>query len=208
MEEAEEEAKEEVKKEVKGVEEGGEREKGDGKRGVLEGLSDKLQDKAEEQRMRIAGIVNLTTKKIYGVEEGSLGWYHEQGHIKFNESEMGTRLSFYGQNFLIITIEVLVIHLFFPYFFVKLVAASSIILALLIDIFEEVWCWVYAFKEKKKHQLAELSEAEHSAEMSEPSSHSHEGQEKVEEEKESGNSEHEEKEEDESLDDRHESQTE
>lgn len=89
----------------------------------------------------MAAIVNLRTKKIYGCKEGSLSWRHEVGHLVFHESELATRLNLY---------QGYIIYGLFVAFFAEIkIFQFILILALLfIDMFEEIWCWIYAFKKR------------------------------------------------------------
>ena len=90
--------------------------------------------------------VNLENKKIVGASEGSLAWWHEKGHIIYNQSEKGIKnsyrmsFSFYlALTLIILTIasnispifSVVFIFGFWWYF-----------------IYEEIWCWNYAHKMK------------------------------------------------------------
>jgi len=93
-------------------------------------------------------FVDLRTRKIIGAERNSLAWFHEKGHLVYNDSEFGMRNDFRAQVFFNATIFFLVLALFFEFF--KLCAALSFILFAYFSIYEEAWCWRYAFEERKK----------------------------------------------------------
>jgi hypothetical protein len=39
---------------------------------------------------------DITTGKIYGCKKGSYSWWHEKGHLKFNNSAIGTTLKLFN----------------------------------------------------------------------------------------------------------------
>ncbi len=91
--------------------------------------------------------VDLNTHKITGAESGTKKYYHEIGHLKFEEEcNVGNMirvvqdLSF---KFLIFAIgfEVLLSSIIFQNMIVCLM-----VLNIFSEIFEESWCWKYAVK--------------------------------------------------------------
>jgi len=86
--------------------------------------------------------VDLATGKIYGCEEGSLKWYHEEGHLVFNSSAEQSwilMLKSYVFDFLILFIMAsIVIRIVFP------LAVSFWTAYTAIGIYEEWWCNRYA----------------------------------------------------------------
>jgi hypothetical protein len=83
--------------------------------------------------------VNLTTGKIVGCKENSKEWFHEKGHLEYNNSEKGihisywTGLAFYASVFFLIIGFKLDSLLFFAIWFWGF-------------IYEEYWCWKYSEK--------------------------------------------------------------
>lgn len=94
-------------------------------------------------------FVNLNTEEIYGCEEGSYTWWHEKGHIYFNKSLFGNNLNFWKGNILICSIGIIIFGCTFNIMFFKLLSTSLFILYFLMYLIEEIWCWKYAFENKK-----------------------------------------------------------
>jgi len=96
----------------------------------------------------MTAFVDLKNKKIVGAKENSLTWFHEKGHIVYNEAERGMRNEFQRQGFFNATIFFLVINCF--WWFGKYLAAMAFFLSTIYSIYEEAWCWSYAFRERRK----------------------------------------------------------
>ena len=96
--------------------------------------------------------VNLTTGKISGCEPGSKTYWHELGHLKFEEEfkygSLVRNLQNIGTRFLIVLTGLFCIY---PLFFFKYLILICIITTILAEVYEERWCWNYA-KEKNKEQ--------------------------------------------------------
>jgi len=93
-------------------------------------------------------VVDINTGKIVGCKRGSLTWWHEKGHLVYNRSNKGIINSYRQFQFLIVTISLLVAHMFLPIIFFKIVGGISFIIWMLYFSYEEIWCWVYAWKKK------------------------------------------------------------
>ena len=98
----------------------------------------------------MGAMCDINTGKIVGCAEGSKDWYHEKGHILFNETENGLKIGYMRELFsylaLIMTVGTLFIN---PLKYLALVCISISVYAY---IYEEVWCEKYAkkmFKEKQ-----------------------------------------------------------
>jgi hypothetical protein len=96
-------------------------------------------------------FVDLNQKIIVGAKKNTLTWFHEEGHIKYNESEEGMRRDFNKQSFFNSTIFFIVITLFIN--IGKYFAAFSYLCVTYYSFYEEIWCWRYAFKKMKKIKL-------------------------------------------------------
>ena len=92
--------------------------------------------------MKSFGIADIQTGKITGCKEGSLVWFHEKGHIEYNNSERGSRNSFLQQSALINGIFFLCLALFINPF--KFLALFCLLIYLGLNFYEEHWCWRYA----------------------------------------------------------------
>lgn len=94
---------------------------------------------------------DIETGKVYGVTEGTKAWYHEEGHMIFNEMEKGSTLHLY-QKYLL--------HAWMLFFTASIlmgkiayyVGTICLFAYFTIEMYEELWCEKYAktkFKEKQ-----------------------------------------------------------
>lgn len=94
-------------------------------------------------------ITDINTGKITGCEPGTATYRHEEGHIVFNNSDHGIKIVFYRESFLIMTIISMIPNLYFDFYYLKLVPTSSALMFLFLYMYEELWCWIYAYKKSK-----------------------------------------------------------
>lgn len=94
-------------------------------------------------------IVDLKSGKIIGCKEGSLTWYHEKAHLLYNNSEKGIKNSFRQSSFFMLSVIFLVVTLWSPNLYFKVVTSVALVLFIYYYIYEEVWCWSYAWRVKK-----------------------------------------------------------
>lgn len=89
--------------------------------------------------------VNLTTGKISGCKKGSETYYHEVGHLKFEEENpVGVKVrSTQGMSLRILLI-VIGLYCIYPLWIMKLVILTGILISILSEMYEEWWCWDYA----------------------------------------------------------------
>ena len=96
--------------------------------------------------------VDLKTNKIYGAKPDSLTYYHELGHVKFGKTERGENVRLkeeLSKDFL------LVVFMFGFWFLDSFPATTKILVAFFVGrwlyyyFYEEVWCWMFAFKIKR-----------------------------------------------------------
>ncbi|MFW6130595.1 MAG: hypothetical protein ACOC56_05360 [Atribacterota bacterium] len=85
--------------------------------------------------------------KIHGVNEYTLPWFHERGHIEYQNSEKGMKNSYTAQSLFKILIAFMVLALYSNLF--KLFALATFLGWLGFGIYEELWCWNYAYKMKR-----------------------------------------------------------
>ena len=98
--------------------------------------------------------VDLTTKKITGANPGTKKYYHEVGHLKFEEEcDVGNMLRVIQD----ISFKFLIFAIGFEVLFSNIIFKNIIIILMLSNIFsemfEEIWCWKYATRKlnyKKK----------------------------------------------------------
>jgi hypothetical protein len=86
--------------------------------------------------------VDLATGKIFGCSEGSKVWYHEKAHILFNNTNLGSKVSYYQFFFMMISVFFLSLYIMVgwkPLAIFSFVNALGMIFSYL---YEEIWCWV------------------------------------------------------------------
>jgi hypothetical protein len=98
-------------------------------------------------------IVDLSTGKIFGCVEGSKTWFHEQGHLVFNNTEWGARISYYQQFFMMIAVFFIALGVAINNQFVIIFAFINALGMVTSYIYEEVWCWVYGLREWKSKKI-------------------------------------------------------
>jgi len=97
----------------------------------------------------MTAFVEPSTGKIIGAEKYSLAWFHEKGHIEYQESEKGMKNSLTAQTLLKLTIFFTVLGLFsFIFAIAALVTVSGWVY---YGIHEEIWCWKYAKQMKRRY---------------------------------------------------------
>lgn len=106
-----------------------------------------------KKRMRLyyvkgmmGATVDLVTGKIFGCEKGSKTYLHEEGHIHFNNSEWGSKISYYQIFFMMIAVFIFGLSSVVPNFYLKLFGFLNAFGMLACYAIEEIACWVYAFK--------------------------------------------------------------
>jgi len=86
---------------------------------------------------------DIVTGKVYGVQEGTKEWFHEEGHLIFNEMEKGSTLHLYQKYalhgwMLMFSASILMGKLAYYFGMICLFAYFG------IEIYEELWCENYA----------------------------------------------------------------
>ena len=95
----------------------------------------------------MTAAVNLKTGKIIGCKENSLAWHHEKGHIVFNNSAKGIKIQL-TQNWSIKFFFIMIWALYkYRSYYIWLPAGILLLIYFLIDVYEECWCWKYAYKQ-------------------------------------------------------------
>ena len=96
-------------------------------------------------------FVDLNSKKIYGCEEGSKSWWHETGHIIFDNSEFGTRIKYYNYFFTMIVVVLISLTFFTTSFWLRLFILFSSLGVITTYLMKEIWCEIYA-RTKTRHK--------------------------------------------------------
>lgn len=104
----------------------------------------------------MAAKINLRTGKIIGAERGSFAWLHEEGHIKYDNSEKGITNGVYQNVALYCSLLFLVLDNFYSIF--GILATISVFYLISLVIYEEMWCNNYARKEMDKLNLKVVTE--------------------------------------------------
>ncbi len=96
-------------------------------------------------------FVDLNTKKIYGCKKGSRAYYHEEGHLVFDTSELGTRIKYYHYFFTMMTVVIIPFNFFINLLLLKIFTLICSLSVVITYLFEEIWCDVYAWR-KTRHK--------------------------------------------------------
>jgi hypothetical protein len=91
--------------------------------------------------------VDLKTGKIYGCEEGTKTYYHEVGHLEFQENAPHGNLTRQLQD---LSIKALLficgLNIINPLNIFRGLSIAFILTSCFSEIYEEAWCWIYANK--------------------------------------------------------------
>jgi ABC-type transport system involved in Fe-S cluster assembly fused permease/ATPase subunit len=98
--------------------------------------------------------VDLSNGKIYGCQPGTLKYFHEQGHIVFNDTERGVAMNYRADFFLKLCVVLLVIIQMpmFNNFGIKFIMMAFAGLWLYYYFYEEAWCWRFAIWKKRNEK--------------------------------------------------------
>jgi hypothetical protein len=91
---------------------------------------------------------DIATGKIYGCKKNSFEWFHEKGHLIYNESDKGSQNILWARNVFVFWIFITSCAFFlesFKYF--SLILASQYVG---LELYEEYWCNKYAKEQLKK----------------------------------------------------------
>lgn len=94
--------------------------------------------------------IDLSTGKIYGAKKGSWKWYHEKGHIEFNNNE---KLSFFIMlnEWSVLIMQWILVACFVNRLFI-FPAIFVMAFQMLFFVYEEWWCNQYATKKVKAYK--------------------------------------------------------
>lgn len=94
--------------------------------------------------------VNLQTKKIYGCKEGTKTYYHEQGHLIFEEIKNGAKIRALQDLSIRALLFSVALGVLYSSLIIKVIILSIILLSIYLEMYEELWCWKFAFKKTKE----------------------------------------------------------
>lgn len=105
------------------------------------------------------GKVDLATGKIYNCEPNTLSWYHEEGHIIFNNTDKGVAMNYRADFFMRMCVLLLVVIQIptFNNFGIRFIMGTFVCLWLYYYFYEEVWCWKYAFQKRRDEKTRSSS---------------------------------------------------
>jgi hypothetical protein len=92
--------------------------------------------------MKIAPHCDIETGKIYGCKKGSWMWWHEKGHLAFNELPQTSTLKMWQS--IIFYFWMISTTLIFLNGYMAWVSIPTLLFYLGVDVYEEVWANKYA----------------------------------------------------------------
>jgi len=92
--------------------------------------------------------VNLRTGKIIGAKKGSFAWWHEKGHLIYDDSDEGINDGV-KQNYSMYCLLIFLVLGQFIFLF-KILSIMGVIMLLYYFFKEEFWCNMYAEKQMRK----------------------------------------------------------
>jgi hypothetical protein len=94
----------------------------------------------------MVAFADCTNGRIVGATPGTLVYGHELGHLKFNQSDKGIKLFGYSHMILNFFFALLLATIFFRDNILFMITALLLLVYYLIEMYEEIWCWIYGFK--------------------------------------------------------------
>lgn len=92
--------------------------------------------------------VDLSTGEIYGCEKGSLTYLHELGHLEYHKTKQGNKNDFTRETMKTLTIVFSLLgHLHYIFLYLGI---GYLLAWIYYSVYEEIWCWRWAFKNKKE----------------------------------------------------------
>jgi hypothetical protein len=95
-------------------------------------------------KMKKAAHCDTSTGKIYGCKKGSFAWWHEKGHIVFNNSYKGSKLILLQSYIFYFWMLYVSLSLFFNDNFLSFFTLLFLSLYFSISFYEEMCCNKYA----------------------------------------------------------------
>lgn len=94
-------------------------------------------------------IVDTQTGIIIGAKHDSLTYHHELGHIEYNKSSSGILFGYIINELFFTTVGLLVLNSILEHILFKICFSLCYLVICILKIYEEVWCWKYAYRNKK-----------------------------------------------------------
>ena len=102
----------------------------------------------------MAAKVNLRTGKIIGAKRGSFAWWHEKGHIIFDDSDEGIKAGVAQNYAMYAALLFLALGQFWWAFTIPALASVLVIFAYFIK--EEFWCNNYATEKMAEEAMKKV----------------------------------------------------
>lgn len=103
-----------------------------------------------KQKLYPLGHCDISTGKIYGCKKGSWKYYHEEGHLRFNNNPKLSLLIMIKEHFKTFWIFALMVTFAYKFFFY--ISVFCWLVYFEIGLYEEHWCNRYAFKQIYKRR--------------------------------------------------------
>ena len=101
-------------------------------------------------------LVDLETKKIYGCTPGSVSYYHEEGHIVFNDTDKGASMSYRGDAYIKGAVILMAMNMIQPNLIFRILTYALVSLSMYFYFYEEIWCWKYGIKKFNEPKTIKL----------------------------------------------------
>jgi hypothetical protein len=92
---------------------------------------------------------NLNNNKIYGCKKGTKTYYHEEAHLKYEDTSNGRTIRIYQELSKDMLLKFVAIWLIFPNSVIKLLIFGCLLFSIFSTIKEELDCWKYARNKMK-----------------------------------------------------------
>jgi hypothetical protein len=111
---------------------------------------DENRTQKSKKKEKMSSFVDLDTGKIIGCRKNSPVWWHEKGHIKFSKTDKAIKYDYMSGYFFKAAVLFMVFALFLDSIYLKVIIAIFIFRSISYEIYEELWAWHYAYKNKNK----------------------------------------------------------
>lgn len=101
-------------------------------------------------KMDWLGVANKSNNTISGVKNDSLTHFHEQGHLIYCSNPLYNRMNLAEEQFRTLSLLFIVVGIAFDMGLIILGSLLAILFSVGLGIFEEYWCWRYAWQKKKQ----------------------------------------------------------
>jgi hypothetical protein len=88
--------------------------------------------------------VNLITGKIYGCKKGTRTYYHEEGHLRYESTDVGRSVRINQEVSIDFLLTMVALGTIYPSLFFKILIAIGLLWKIFSVMKEEKDCWVYA----------------------------------------------------------------